>query len=155
MANKTERDKARSREHQRELRADPEYRRRWNEYTRQKYANNAEFREMRKAYWRKSRQAQSRTRQAWWQKYRSTLRCGICGENHPAVLDFHHRDPNTKTKTVGALVSSGWAVSRILDEIEKCTVLCANCHRKLHWQKRNEQPDDQPGASREDSTTDP
>ena len=52
--------------------------------------------------------------------------CVDCGETDPVVLDFDHlRD---KTKNVSALLKSTW--TRILREIEKCDVVCANCHRR-------------------------
>lgn len=33
---------------------------------------------------------------AWFDEHKSTLSCTQCGEDHPATLDFHHRDPNEK-----------------------------------------------------------
>jgi hypothetical protein len=55
--------------------------------------------------------------------------CSQCPENHPACLDFHHKHgkkfnlaPNmTKSK------------QELLEEVRKCIVLCANCHRKHHY----------------------
>ena len=66
--------------------------------------------------------------------YKATLACK-CGETHPACLEFHHRDPATKKFNVahGAASSKAWAT--IQAEIEKCDVLCANCHRKEHFTK--------------------
>ena len=55
--------------------------------------------------------------------------CQICGERDPRCLDFHHRNPSEKT------VGIAWGragLDTLLKEIEKCDVLCANCHRKLH-----------------------
>ncbi len=64
---------------------------------------------------------------------KSTLCCKTCPENHPATLDFHHRDPTEKTICVADAVSYGWGMESILAEIEKCDVLCSNCHRKSHY----------------------
>lgn len=58
--------------------------------------------------------------------------CSQCGENHPAVLDFHHTDPTEKEISV----SQSKSKKQILSEIQKCIVLCSNCHRKLHWKER-------------------
>lgn len=69
----------------------------------------------------------------WLREYKTSLRCVICGENHPACLDFHHRDPKNKTREVSVMSEWGYSVKRILEEISKCDVLCANCHRKLHY----------------------
>lgn len=65
------------------------------------------------------------------------LKCKKCGENHPAVLDFHHRDPNTKKNTISNLKWSGCSLEQLKLEINKCDILCSNCHRILHYEYRN------------------
>lgn len=66
-----------------------------------------------------------------YQEYKRNLSCKICGETSEECLDFHHLDPKEKDLAVSALINrSSWEV--ILSEIEKCIVLCANCHRKVH-----------------------
>ena len=58
--------------------------------------------------------------------------CSRCGyREHPAALDFHHRDPRGKTATISKLASweRGDPEQSITAEIEKCVLLCANCHR--------------------------
>ena|SRR5579872_7566556 len=74
---------------------------------------------------------------AWFNEYKGTLKCVRCGESHPACIDFHHRDPTTKNSVLSEVTRLGWSKRRILAEIEKCDVLCANCHRKLHWDENN------------------
>lgn len=59
--------------------------------------------------------------------------CLFCGEDHVACLDFHHIDPNEKEETISAIPKRGWSYERIDKELEKCIVLCSNCHRKLHY----------------------
>lgn len=59
--------------------------------------------------------------------------CIHCGEDHPACLDFHHRDPEQKTETVGRMISCGYKKDTILLEIAKCDLVCSNCHRKIHF----------------------
>lgn len=56
--------------------------------------------------------------------------CADCGCTDPIVLEFHHIDPAEKDTIVGAL--SGRSMARALAEVEKCEVLCANCHRIRH-----------------------
>tara|TARA_Y100000034_G_C6865923_1_gene394648 strand:+ start:633 stop:1019 length:387 start_codon:yes stop_codon:yes gene_type:complete len=69
-------------------------------------------------------------------EYRKTCKCKRCGEDHPACLDFHHIDPETKEGGMGWLISRrGFSWNRVLEEIGKCEVLCSNCHRKLHWEE--------------------
>lgn len=68
----------------------------------------------------------------WWPAFKASLFCTRCGENHPACLDFHHRDPVEKDFAVHQAIRRRWGQARVLAEIAKCDVLCANCHRKLH-----------------------
>lgn len=64
------------------------------------------------------------------------LACAICGESDKSCLDFHHRDPKTKDKELRGMFGREWGKGRILAEVEKCDVLCSNCHRKLHASMR-------------------
>lgn len=72
----------------------------------------------------------------WFAAFKKTLSCIECGENHPAALDFHHKNPKKTDKKVNELVSDGHAKARISEEIAKCVVLCSNCHRKHHHNER-------------------
>lgn len=54
--------------------------------------------------------------------------CIECGEKDPRVLEFHHR--HGKDRSVSELVGGGYSIATIQAEIDKCDVLCANCHRK-------------------------
>ncbi|MEP6924664.1 MAG: HNH endonuclease signature motif containing protein [Pyrinomonadaceae bacterium] len=58
--------------------------------------------------------------------------CQICGYKRCIeALEFHHLDP--KQKSFG-ISSKGYARSweKVKQEIEKCALLCANCHREFH-----------------------
>lgn len=77
-------------------------------------------------------------RRVWLTDLKSKLKCEHCGENTPICLDFHHIDPEKKSKSVAVLMCSGVKKGRILAEIKKCIVLCANCHRKLHYGKQTD-----------------
>ena len=72
----------------------------------------------------------------WWVEYKTTLSCIRCGSSHPAILDFHHRDGKEKENMVSRLVVNNLSKKRILAEVAKCDVLCSNCHRIEHWEKR-------------------
>ena len=63
--------------------------------------------------------------------------CIECGEKHPACLQFHHRNPENKEFTIRWAVSVKIPKNRILAEIDKCDILCANCHCKVHHEWRN------------------
>jgi hypothetical protein len=56
--------------------------------------------------------------------------CIICGENDLACLDFDHRDPKEKSHNISWMISQRYSLAKIKKEIEKCDILCANCHRK-------------------------
>jgi len=68
----------------------------------------------------------------WMTEYKSTLKCVECGFDNPVALQFHHRDPSQKVIEIGEARNQGWSIKRILEEIEKCDVLCANCHWIKH-----------------------
>ena len=72
----------------------------------------------------------------WYIEYKSKLKCSRCTENHPSCLQFHHTDPAMKKDHVSILVNGGSSIKRVLEEINKCEVLCANCHMKLHWNEK-------------------
>lgn len=57
--------------------------------------------------------------------------CLDCGENDPIVLVFHHRNPEEKSFSIGRATGT-MSVSRLMQELEKCDVLCANCHLRRH-----------------------
>lgn len=64
-------------------------------------------------------------------EFKSTLKCSHCPENDAVCLEFHHLDPTKKETAIGT-VANKWSLKRLKAEIEKCIVLCANCHRKEH-----------------------
>tara|TARA_R110000868_G_C10346905_1_gene715846 strand:+ start:77 stop:430 length:354 start_codon:yes stop_codon:yes gene_type:complete len=75
---------------------------------------------------------------AKWSTFKRTLKCTKCEQNHPAALDFHHTDPSQKENIVSHLVSQGSFVAA-MEEVQKCVVLCANCHR-IHHYEENKNP---------------
>ncbi|GAC1388941.1 MAG: hypothetical protein NVS4B11_04540 [Ktedonobacteraceae bacterium] len=76
---------------------------------------------------------------AWYKDYKGKLFCAECGENHPACLQFHHKDRKEKSFTISHIVgSSTYSLKTIIKEIDKCEVLCGNCHAKRHWREKHE-----------------
>jgi hypothetical protein len=51
------------------------------------------------------------------------------------VLQFHHQYRADKCFTIGDVARRAASLKQIMDEIEKCDVLCVNCHAKLHWRE--------------------
>lgn len=66
--------------------------------------------------------------------YLSTHPCLHCGESDPVVLEFHHT--GDKENEISVLAGAGYPVETIQKEIDRCIVLCANCHRKLTHTER-------------------
>jgi len=62
------------------------------------------------------------------------LDCG--GSFHPTIYDFHHRNPIEKDKDPSKLLTLSW--KRIIEELDKCDLLCANCHRLRHHKENYE-----------------
>jgi hypothetical protein len=59
-------------------------------------------------------------------------KCEDCGlAYHPAVFDCHHIDAETKDFDISGAHCRRWSV--VVAELKKCVFLCANCHRKLHY----------------------
>jgi hypothetical protein len=79
----------------------------------------------------KARNAQARrANHARMMEYLRGQACGDCGIDNPVVLEFHHNDGRKhKRVEVSVLVSHGYSWPRVMAEIAKCMVLCANCHR--------------------------
>jgi len=56
--------------------------------------------------------------------------CKDCGIQYPSyVMDFDHFEENSKTETVNRLAGTRAGWKRLKQEIEKCHIVCANCHR--------------------------
>jgi len=60
------------------------------------------------------------------------LKCGY--KEHHAALEFHHREPEKKKFRLSESRNYSWKM--VLEEIDKCDVLCANCHAVLEHDKR-------------------
>jgi len=58
--------------------------------------------------------------------------CRVCGEDETCVLDWHHVDEGSKVDNIADMHRKAWSIETVREEINKCVLLCANCHRKLH-----------------------
>lgn len=113
------------------------------EYDRQWYQKN----KAKASAWRARRNAEL---VAWWKEYKSTLCCEQCGFSHPATIVFHHRDLSSKQGDVSVLVQSRCSREKILAEVAKCMVLCANCHSVMVWNERYGEDEGEDSESRPD-----
>lgn len=74
-------------------------------------------------------------------KFREYLQqqsCVDCGESRWYVLDFDHIN-GKKLGNISNMVSQGLSWIKIKEEIDKCQVRCANCHRERHYKERSVQ----------------
>lgn len=65
--------------------------------------------------------------------------CLDCGGRFPSfVMDFDHLPEYDKVGHVARLVNAGKSLQKIKDEIAKCEIVCANCHRIRTWVRSSE-----------------
>ncbi len=62
--------------------------------------------------------------------YLSNQQCVLCAESDIRVLELDHLDPTTKAFNISQAVKLGRSWQEVLNEIKKCQVLCANCHKR-------------------------
>lgn len=62
-------------------------------------------------------------------------KCKRCGNSKLYLLDFHHRNPSEKEGELSDF-SRDYNIETFLTELEKCDLLCANCHREFHHLNR-------------------
>jgi len=68
----------------------------------------------------------------YWEKSRNHKGCLYCNySRYAGALDFHHRDPLKKDFALGrGAKRKSWETAKL--EIDKCDLVCSNCHRELH-----------------------
>lgn len=79
-----------------------------------------------------------RDRRSWYQEIKSTLKCFICSEDKPWRLGFHHLDPTEKELEISLMISKGTSKQKIIEEMNKCIVVCHNCHADIHHKLNNQ-----------------
>ncbi len=104
------------------------------EYIRDHYKKNREY------YLLKARKRNSEIRQKagkyiW--SYLSAHPCVDCGETDILVLEFDHRDKSRKSKAVSRIIRTTGSLEQLIEEISKCDVRCANCHRRKTEKENN------------------
>lgn len=70
----------------------------------------------------------------WLKDLKISSTCSRCGTNDHRVLEFHHLDGHKKDFSV-SLSYLNLGLARVKQEIKKCVILCANCHRITHYEK--------------------
>jgi len=108
-----------------------------------KEENIDKMREYRRTWYKKNKKhAMSKIKERksklrlWIKEYKAILKCERCGQNHPATIQFHHLDPSKKDFNISVAVKNSFSIEKIQEEINKCIVLCANCHCIEHYQSQ-------------------
>jgi len=104
---------------------DPEIRKKYNKkYRKMWYEKNKENR-------KKQIKSRKISIKDHLKKYKEENKCEVCLEDHYSALDFHH--VGTKKYLVSKMANDGYSINSIMKEVEKCKLLCANCHRIEHY----------------------
>ncbi len=96
-------------------------------YIREHYHNNTAY------YIRKAKKRNIIVKQETVQylaKYLLSHPCIDCGEKDICVLEFDHIDRTEKLLEVATMVKRKWSIQSLKNEVKKCVVRCANCHRR-------------------------
>lgn len=98
------------------------------DYTRSHYLKN-------KDSYIKSKKQMKKCARKFMFDYLSKSSCKICWHSNPISLEFHHIDPSNKKYTVSCMQTN--SVETIASEIDKCVVLCSNCHACVTAKENN------------------
>jgi hypothetical protein len=121
---------------------DPEARREYNRQWHQAH-KESEY-EKSKKWHQENREASNASKS----KYVASLRdlinerkkagaCTRCGIADWRVLEWHHVDPSQKRFNLNMAWKKHVGKEAIFEEMAKCELICANCHRILHWEEHN------------------
>jgi 5-methylcytosine-specific restriction endonuclease McrA len=97
---------------------------------RQRAAQRAHYHANKIKYRKRQLAAIQRNRLYVW-NYLQDKCCLTCGEDDPIVLEFDHRNRRQKDATISmAIKHRKFSIERLQHELDKCDILCANCHRR-------------------------
>lgn len=76
------------------------------------------------------------SRRQWLNEIKLEKGCELCGYNkHPAALQFDHIEPALKSFTISQDLKKPMHI--LLEELDKCRVLCANCHAEESMRQKH------------------
>lgn len=86
----------------------------------------------------------------WYYEWKSSQGCYVCGEKRHYCLELHHvinrieyKGDWNKYRVIGKIISSGTLSfesrkAKVLEEAKNCIVVCANCHKEIHYLEKEE-----------------
>ena len=108
-----------------------------------KDCHNADVKQRAPTYY--SKHHSKRKRKENWDKVFALFggrKCCDCGiESEGPIFDLHHIDATSKYFTPSTRMHYNW--DSIKHEVEKCILLCANCHRIRHWEERKQKEEEE------------
>ena len=95
----------------------------------QKQAQQKHYRENKDKVYRASRSTTLKKRKLVYE-YKESKPCADCNNFYPHyVMDLDHKDPSKKDLNIAQMITRRGIV-KLQEELEKCEVVCANCHRE-------------------------
>jgi hypothetical protein len=91
------------------------------------YNNNTEY------YVKKAKKSNAKIRKKHQEFLATFLKdnpCIDCGENDLLVLELDHREPSKKVNAISLMMRQMVSLKKLEQELDKCDVRCANCHRR-------------------------
>ena len=102
------------------------------EYARKHYASNKKIYKDRAT---KRNKLQRKKNKEYTNSIKENSQCVDCGESNPLVLDFDHVR-GVKFSHISDMVNRPYNINKIKEEIKKCEIRCANCHRIVTHNRR-------------------
>ena len=96
-------------------------------YIKEHYVRNKQY------YLEKARKRNSETRERIYEYlgfYLSSHPCVDCGEDDILILEFDHKERSEKEDSINAMITRRLPFGKLVAEVSKCEVRCANCHRR-------------------------
>jgi hypothetical protein len=97
----------------------------------QKEYKKKHYHENKQQHYERNKKQEKRLKELYF-SLKSGRACVKCGEDDICCIDFHHINPLEKEYQIPKMIKLG-SLKKLENEISKCTTLCANCHRKLHY----------------------
>ena len=106
----------------------------YNRYGRKHYENNKE-------YYIAKAEVRRKAAHSFVRNLKHNQPCMDCRVAYPFyVMQYDHRPGEKKSASIGHIGQKGWSQKRILEELAKCDLVCANCHMDRTHQRRQKAP---------------
>lgn len=104
----------------------------YKDANKQKQSQHESYKRNIEKYRERGRQRRKKYRE-WYEGIMATKSCAYCPENSIVCLEWHHTNPEEKEGIISDFVGKKFrSFENILKEMDKCIVVCSNCHRKIH-----------------------